>query len=129
MDFGLTIAAAKNKYDILFGCDEILLSALVLGAKGAVGSTYNYAAAHYNRIINAFNAGEMKTAAALQIDTMRFVEIFFRHGGMSANKAILGLLGMDCGPARPPMIPISAKQVMALKADLKKFGFFKLIQP
>jgi len=31
-----------NKYDMLYGRDEMLLSALVIGAKGAVGSTYNY---------------------------------------------------------------------------------------
>ncbi|MDR2674146.1 MAG: dihydrodipicolinate synthase family protein [Opitutaceae bacterium] len=129
MDFGLTMAAAKDRYDILFGCDEILLSALVMGAKGAVGSTYNYAGALYNRIITAFNAGDMKTAAVLQTESMRFVRIFFKHGGMSANKAIPGLLGMDCGPARPPMTPLTGKQIAALKADLRQSGFFKLIRP
>jgi N-acetylneuraminate lyase len=33
---------------MLFGRDEILLAGLTMGAKGAIGSTYNYAAAIYN---------------------------------------------------------------------------------
>lgn len=129
MDYRLTLAAAGNKYDILFGRDEILLSALALGAKGAVGSTYNYAAALYNRVINAFDAGDLKTAAALQTESMRFIQIFCKHGGMNANKAILGLLGMDCGPVRSPMAPITTKQINAMKTDLTRINFFKQIRP
>ena len=129
MDFRFTLAVARNRYDILFGCDELLLPALSLGAKGAVGSTYNYAAAHYNRIIKTFNEGNIQTAAALQFEAMRFIKIFFKHGGMGANKAILGLLGMDCGPSRQPWTPVSQKQIAALKADLTRAGFFELIRP
>ncbi|MDF9828036.1 N-acetylneuraminate lyase [Ereboglobus sp. PH5-10] len=129
MDYGLTLAAAGDKYDILFGRDEILLSALVMGAKGAVGSTYNYASALYNRVIAAYNAGDMKSAAAWQLESMKFIQAFCKHGGMSANKAILGLLGMDCGPVRPPMTPIAKDKIAAMKADLEEAGFFKNIRP
>lgn len=129
MDYGLTLAAAAGKYDILFGRDEILLSALAVGAKGAVGSTYNYASALYNRIIKAFDAGDMKSAAAMQTESMRFIQTFCKHGGMNANKAILGLLGMDFGPVRPPMTPVSKEKIAAMKADLEQIGFFDYIRP
>src|SRR5690606_27491152 len=33
----------NGKYDILYGLDEMLLGALAVGAKGAVGSTYTFA--------------------------------------------------------------------------------------
>lgn len=41
-DYSQSVACAEGK-EILWGRDEILLSALVMGAKGAVGSTYNFA--------------------------------------------------------------------------------------
>src|SRR5690606_18346734 len=41
----------EGKYDILYGLDEMLLGALAVGAKGAVGSTYTFAAPLYKKII------------------------------------------------------------------------------
>src|SRR5690606_1586330 len=54
MDFLTCLRFQGGKYDMLWGRDENMLSALVLGAKGAVGSTYNYAAPLYNDLIKAF---------------------------------------------------------------------------
>src|SRR5690625_990269 len=47
MDFLSCLHYANGKYDMLWGRDENILSALVLGAKGGVGSTYNYASPLY----------------------------------------------------------------------------------
>ena len=44
----------NNKYNMLWGVDEALLSGLIAGADGAVGSTYNYAAPLYNKILDLF---------------------------------------------------------------------------
>src|SRR5690606_12479156 len=55
MDFLSCLHFKDGKYDMLWGRDENMLSALVLGAKGAVGSTFNYAAPLYYELIDAFN--------------------------------------------------------------------------
>ena len=47
---------AGGAYDILHGVDEMLLAGLAMGARGAVGSTYNFAAPLYQRILKAFAA-------------------------------------------------------------------------
>ena len=44
MDFFTCLNYQGGAYDMLWGRDECMLSALVLGCKGAVGSTCNYAA-------------------------------------------------------------------------------------
>src|SRR5687767_14299467 len=49
-------------FDVPFGFDEMLLGALALGAKGAMGSTYNFAAPIYQRLINAFSQGNFVSA-------------------------------------------------------------------
>jgi N-acetylneuraminate lyase len=128
MDFSGALAAGAGAYDVLFGRDEILLSALVMGATGAVGSTYNYAAPIYNRVIKAYNAGDMAAARAEQMKSIQFIEVFCRYGGMPANKAIMKLIGLDCGPVRPPLPQITPAQEAALKADLEGIGFFDAIR-
>ena len=57
-----------GRFDILWGCDEMLLSALVVGAQGAVGSTYNIAAPFYRRILDVLHGGgpEGSSNAAVQ---------------------------------------------------------------
>ncbi|RYE58956.1 MAG: dihydrodipicolinate synthetase, partial [Sphingobacteriales bacterium] len=66
MDFLSCMNFEGGKYDMLWGRDENMLSALVLGSKGAVGSTFNYLAPLYLRLIEAFDANKLATAAALQ---------------------------------------------------------------
>ena len=45
-----------GKYTIFWGTDEALLSALVIGVEAAVGSTYNYAAPLYHKLMAAYQA-------------------------------------------------------------------------
>ncbi len=113
-----------GRFDLLFGSDEMLLSALVVGVKGAVGSTYNFAAPLYNRVIAAFDQGDMQTAKALQGKAAQMVRVLVEHGGNSAIKAMMGLIGADCGGTRLPQKALSKTQVEALKTDMTEIGFF-----
>lgn len=45
------ISYRNHHYDILFGRDEMLVSALAMGCEGAVGSTYNYNGKEINRLV------------------------------------------------------------------------------
>ena len=40
------LAIDSGRFDVVYGSDETLLAGLAFGVRGAVGSTYNYAAAH-----------------------------------------------------------------------------------
>ncbi len=51
MDFMTCLNYKEGAFDMLWGRDENLLPSLAAGARGAVGSTYNYAAPLYNQII------------------------------------------------------------------------------
>jgi N-acetylneuraminate lyase len=48
----------------------MLLSALSVGAYGAVGSTYNFAAPLYHEIIEAYQQGDMELAQKLQLHSV-----------------------------------------------------------
>ncbi len=61
-----------GRYEMMWGCDEMLLSALVVGCRPRFGSTYNIASPLYHRIITAYNAGRLSEAAELQAQSLRW---------------------------------------------------------
>jgi len=108
---------------VLFGRDELLLAALALGATGAVGSTYNYMASVYHRLITSFNAGDLEKARRYQCQAIEIIAIMSRYGGLPAGKAMMKLAGLDCGPVRPPLQNLSPAAFESLKRELEGAGF------
>lgn len=123
MSYTQCLNLEDGRFNILFGRDEILLAALALGATGAVGSTYNYMAPVYHQIISAFRAGDMETARQWQMLSIQIIAVMARHGGLPAGKAMMKILGLDCGPVRPPLKNVSAEQYAALQNELACVGF------
>lgn len=57
-----------------------LISALVLGVDGAVGSTYNFMAGVYQRMMEAMDRGDMDTARKEQYRSQRTCKLLFNYG-------------------------------------------------
>lgn len=124
MSYQLCLRAGGGKFDIPYGMDEVLLAALALGAKGAVGSTYNFAAPIYHRVWKAFTAGDMETARKEQFRSVQMIQLLANAGFFGAAKAVMKMLGVDVGPARLPHGNLTKEQVAKLRADLEKIKFF-----
>jgi N-acetylneuraminate lyase len=118
----------NGKYDVLSGYDEMLLPALAVGAQGAIGSTYNFAAPVYLKIIELFRAGKIEEARALQARVIDFIRAIIKHPSIAAQRAIMKMLGTDLGNPRLPLVPLSDTAYNDLKADLEEIGFFELIK-
>jgi N-acetylneuraminate lyase len=110
--------------DVLFGQDEFLLAGLALGVRGAVGSTYNFAGRHYQRLMRSFTAGELDAARARQFQAARLVQVLGKYGFMAASKAVMGLIGVDCGPVRPPLRNLTHEELTAMAAELGRLEMF-----
>ncbi len=115
-------------FSVPWGCDEYLLAALALGATGAVGSSYNFAAPVYNRVIAAFERGDLPAARDEQFRSVQLIALLASRGYMGAAKATMKMLGVDVGPARLPNGSLSAEQQATLRADLEKLGFFEWVK-
>ncbi len=113
-----------GRFEILWGVDEYLLDALQAGATAAVGSTYNYAAPVYRRAIRAFRAGDLETARREQATAFALIEVLIRFGVLRAGKAIMGLLGVDCGPPRLPIPPLAPEDLRRLHEAIRGFDVF-----
>lgn len=114
----------NGRYEIMFGSDEMLLFGLYSGAKAAVGSTYNFMAPLYRGIIEAFDAGDLRTARDLQNHAVRIVEVILRYPLISALKATMSLRGLDVGPCRTPTRTLTNSERAELRIALDGLGFF-----
>ena len=99
---------SDGRFDVLFGQDENLLAGMSIGVRGMIGSTYNYAAPVYHRVMEAFEAGDLETAQREQAKAVELIHALRPFGVLESGKAIMKMLGVDCGPVRPPLQEIDA---------------------
>jgi N-acetylneuraminate lyase len=124
-DYGRCLDVAEDRYEIFFGRDEMLLAGLSLGARAAVGSTYNFAAPLYRQVAEAFELGDMGTARKAQALARDMIVVAVRHGGLPAFKAMMRLAGVDCGPCRLPLKALDVAQWELLRDELEEMGFLR----
>ncbi|SES12210.1 dihydrodipicolinate synthase family protein [Pedobacter rhizosphaerae] len=123
MDFLSCMNLEQGRYDMLWGRDENMLSALVLGAKAAVGSTFNYLAPLYHKLIAAFEERDFVSAAQYQQRAIDFIRLLGKYGGIATGKAYMKLLGLTCGEFRLPVKNMTNEQFNSFEADVMSLGF------
>ncbi|WP_246485132.1 dihydrodipicolinate synthase family protein [Chitinophaga qingshengii] len=123
-DFQACMHASEGRYELLYGTDEMLLSALATGAHGFIGSTYNFAAPLYNQLIQSFTAGNLHQAQQCQLQSVEMVRIIVKYGGLRAQKAMMRMIGLDCGNVRLPLQPFEKNEYISMEKDLRAIGFF-----
>ncbi|MBW3696738.1 N-acetylneuraminate lyase [Vibrio sp. T187] len=117
------LRACDGKFDIPWGVDEFLPGALAVGAKSAVGSTYNYAAKHFNSIIEAFEAGQHDVVINKMDSVIALIRVLVEFGGVSAGKAAMALHDIDAGDARLPLLPLTPEQKEIVVRKMNDAGF------
>ncbi|ATP57351.1 N-acetylneuraminate lyase [Pedobacter ginsengisoli] len=118
----------NGKFDILFGYDEMLLPALAVGAKGAIGSTYTFAAPLYLKVIKLYNEGKQDEAAAMQLHSVNMVRALVKYPPIPAQRAIMKMEGLELGNCRLPLEPLSESQSTQFKTFLNEIGFFDIVK-
>ena len=127
MDLGLSLRVEGGRYDLLSGWDEMMICALAMGARGSVGSTFNFAAPLYLELREAFKAGDLATARECQHKSISLVECFKhkRPSPLAYAKAIMRTIGLDAGPVRLPLVNLTEEQHKGLRSELERIGFFE----
>lgn len=123
--FQQCLAACGGKYDITWGIDEWLAGAVALGARSAIGSTYNYAAPLYYRIWRAVEKGDLASAQAGMLKVCAIVDTLVRYGGVAAGKAMMAAHGLDLGDPRLPLTALTARQKDECVLRLETIGGFR----
>jgi N-acetylneuraminate lyase len=118
-----SLDVAAGRFDLPWGVDEALLGGLATGARGGVGSTYNFAPKLYRDLIGAFNRGDLTEARRLQSISIAMIDAISSTGYMGTARALMGRLGVRVGPARPPFTNPTPDQIDAVMARLAELGF------
>ena len=108
---------------MLWGRDENMLPALSIGAKGAIGSTFNYAAPLYYNLIDAFNNNNLLLAQSLQQKSIDMIRLLGKYGGIATGKAYMKIIGLDCGEFRLPVKNMSENDFDLFKKDTEQINF------
>jgi N-acetylneuraminate lyase len=118
----------EGSFNILFGSDEMLLSGLIGGAQGAVGTTYSFALPLYQRIFKAFQSGDLAEARRLQgmaVEMVRRINLYAPSGtNLPAMKSMMKVIGQDCGPLRLPLPTLNEEQSQAMREVMLEIDFF-----
>ncbi len=112
----------NGRYDIFHGHDECLLTGLMLGAKGGIGTSYNLTSLLYTKLIDAFEAGDIEKANAIQLEAIKFIHVMCDSSSViSGIKAMLNIYGVDCGPCRLPLRNLTSEEMRVLENKMKEF--------
>lgn len=124
MEMEVCLTLEDGRFEVLHGYDEILISGLAMGAVAGIGSTYNYIPQIYDGIFNAMKKNDLQTAQKLQQKSIETVEVIIKYGGgVRGGKAIMNLIGIECGDCRSPIKALEKEEQIALENDLSRIGF------
>ena len=115
---------------LLNGYDEVLLSGLVSGADGGVGSTYNIMGWRYQKLRTLVESGENKAALQMQARCNEVIDLLVAGGVFPSIKFILQKMGIiRTANCRPPLGPVKDSCLSALSRVAEALvGEFKELQ-
>jgi N-acetylneuraminate lyase len=124
IDVGNTLDLTKLERPItaFYGFEAMMLAALAIGVGDFIGGSFNFQLPTFRRLKEAFERGDLPAARAEQARGRAVVTPMRRHDFPAATKAVMKVMGMDCGPVRLPMRNLDEADVAELRAALERGG-------
>ncbi|MCY1153336.1 MAG: 4-hydroxy-tetrahydrodipicolinate synthase [Sphaerochaetaceae bacterium] len=110
-----SIITSTDNFKIFCGRDTCIFSELSVGATGAVAATANVAPRLVSSIVKEYKLGNLAKARQLQADLIPLRDSFSLGSFPVVVKEALQLIGIDAGPARLPVMPMSDENRKKLK--------------
>ena len=101
-----TMRQVPETFQVLTGNAPTFLAALALGARGGILAVANVAARPYRRLYDAFCAGDLKTARALQLALNPLAQAVTTRYGVPGLKAAMRSQGVAAGFPRAPLLDV-----------------------
>jgi N-acetylneuraminate lyase len=100
----------------------MMLGALAIGVRDFIGGSFNFQLLIFRRVKEAFDRGDLPTVRAEQARGRAVVTPMRRHDFPAATKAVMKLMGIDCGPVRLPMRSLNEAETAELRTALTASG-------
>jgi 4-hydroxy-2-oxoglutarate aldolase len=119
MNFTEIARVTPEGFNLLTGNAPTLLPALAVGAHGAILAVGNVVPQVIQRLIKAFDAGDLQTALELQRLVNPIAYAVTRDYGVPGLKAALRLLEVSAGYPRAPLLDVDAETNIQIEKLLK----------
>ncbi len=90
---------------------------------GAIGSTFNFLTPAFLEVKRLFGQGKLEEARKLQAYLGKLIGVIVSYRGHAGLKAVMQFIGLDCGPTRLPIQPLSDEETLTLRSQLERLGF------
>jgi len=107
---------------VLSGDDSLTLPIMAIGAKGVVSTVSNIAPADMSKLCGFALAGDFESAKRVHLKLFPVMKALFVEGNPTPLKAALKLMGLSEGYLRPPLAPVSEKNLEIIKKALTEAG-------
>lgn len=116
------VRCTPDDFAVLAGRDTLIYGALAYGAAGAIAATANVAPALVASIYDRFRAGDTQGSLRAQRDLAPLRMAFSLGSFPVVIKEALDMLGLEAGPARPPVGPLGEAERRQLRSVLDGMG-------
>ncbi len=123
-EFREIVELRGDNWSIFSGMDEQCIYAAMQGACGNIGSTLNYIPGIYRKMHSSYEKGNIAKGQELQVRANQVTGVLFSFGFFGALKAVMQMLGFDCGKPRLPQLPFAEERRDELRSELEAIDFF-----
>lgn len=113
---------SRGVMDVYSGNDDQIVPILSLGAIGVISVLSNVAPKQTHDMCEHFFNGDTQKAAQMQLDAIPLVDALFCEVNPIPVKTALNMMGMNVGPLRMPLYPMSDEHKAQLKTALIDYG-------
>jgi N-acetylneuraminate lyase len=117
-DFFRLWAIRQSGAAVFAGADEMLISGLVMGANGGIGSTYNLIADSFVELYRHASSGRWEEARGTQTKINEFIQVLLRYPIHPVIKQILSWTGIDCGSCILPRRALTPAEQTDLRTSV-----------
>lgn len=107
------------------GDDSLTLPVLAIGGHGVVSVASHVIGNEMKEMMNAFQGGDTKTAAAIHRQLLPIMKSLFIAPNPTPVKAALGMIGQNVGSVRLPLVPLTETETATVSNALTA----KLLSP
>ncbi len=116
------LAVAGDKCAVFIGCDEVMLPALAVGAKGVVSGPASAFPEAYVDIYQAFKNESRDDASRYQEFGYKLALLLTENARIASFKTAIRFRGIDVGSVRKPLRELTDKETETLKKHLSDMG-------
>ncbi len=119
------IKAICPEVELYSGDDEMTVPMMAIGGIGVISVVSNVAPRYvHDMCMKALN-GDFEGAAKMQLNELDLVDALFCETNPIPVKEAMNMMGMEVGPLRKPLVPLSDEHRKRVEKSLRDFGLLK----